>query len=449
MSIASSTPFNEARRPNRSARELKEITVGPSAKADVCGTTGRAIQLAIDALAFRGGGTVRLRAGEYFLIDSVRMRENVSLIGEGESTLLRRSGPLVYSDLAVDGDVGQLQVTPAHPERFAPGMGLALKDRRSGWLNASTPFLLLAIDDEGNLQMDQYITSDRLAEEGGRVYNHFPMIVAYESPCVHIEGLRVDARVEDPDGALGQARSAAVYLFRSPDSTVRHLNVVNSPGDGICFGKTSERTVVEDCETAHNGYYGIHPGSHSAFSAVRRCSIHDNYSDGLYVCWGIHHSEFTDNHIYRNGWGMLRSGISIGHKDGDSLIARNRIHENAKYGICFREKTEANGPHRCTVRGNTIENNGSADDELAEVKAKLPADEAIGCGIHVCKVNYGLAVEGNTIRETRPPQEARQRIGIWLTPGVSDFRIAEDNIIDGHPDGDVRDDTETQNGNTG
>ena len=35
------------------------ITVGP-ADADVVGTTGRAVQIAIDALAHRGGGEVRL-----------------------------------------------------------------------------------------------------------------------------------------------------------------------------------------------------------------------------------------------------------------------------------------------------------------------------------------------------------------------------------------------------
>ena len=46
------------------------ITVGPR-DADVVGADNRAIQLAIDALSLRGGGTVRVLPGEYTLIDAL------------------------------------------------------------------------------------------------------------------------------------------------------------------------------------------------------------------------------------------------------------------------------------------------------------------------------------------------------------------------------------------
>src|ERR1035437_181501 len=90
----------------------KKITVGPPG-ADVCGFTGSAVQLAIDALGAGGGGTVELGEGTYDLIDSVRLRSDIALIGRGRVTL-RRSEELIASDLARDADVGQVEIAPAH-----------------------------------------------------------------------------------------------------------------------------------------------------------------------------------------------------------------------------------------------------------------------------------------------------------------------------------------------
>ena len=46
-----------------------EITVGIK-DADVIGSDNKAIQLAIDALSYRGGGIVRILPGEYILENS-------------------------------------------------------------------------------------------------------------------------------------------------------------------------------------------------------------------------------------------------------------------------------------------------------------------------------------------------------------------------------------------
>ncbi len=413
------------------------ITVGPDS-GDVRGRDGRAIQIAIDAVAYRDGGTVRVAAGEYELTDAIRLRSDVRLIGEGDGTILRRRGPLVWSELACDADVGQRQISPVHPERFAPGMGVCAWDRAEGWGYSSLPLTVAGARD-GILYLDDYITLDRRAEHEGRVVNWFPMILAVESPRVHVEGFTLDAKVEDPQNVLQGMRSAALYLFRCPDSTIRCIRETGNAGDGLCIGKTSERTVFEDCEAAFNGYYGIHPGSHSAGACVRRCHIHHNGFDGLYICWGIHHGEFTDNDIHDNGGIGFRSGISIGHKDTDNILARNRIYRNKKFGICFREKTEANGAHRNVVRGNTIEDNGSAPEEFAALKAKLESWEAVGCGVNVRGVTHDLTFENNVIRETRVGAARTQRHGLWFMGGVSRVRLSGNTIV-GHPDGDVRDD---------
>lgn len=405
------------------------ITVGVK-EGDVRGATGQAIQVAIDALAYRGGGTVLVGEGEYELMDAVRLRSNISLIGRGEKTIFKRRGPVAWSDLVCDADVGEKRITPTHPERFVPGMGLRTWDKQLKWAG-QTPQVRLQEVSGGDLLLDSYLTEDRRAEHGGRVINYHAMIVGHLSPQLLIEGITIDAQVNDPDGVIGLHRGAAVYLYRCPDSVIRGLKVTSNPGDGIVVGKTSERCIIEDCETAHNGYYGIHPGSHSAEVTVRRCHIHHNASDGLYICWGIRRGTFVDNDIHDNGLRDLRSGISIGHKDTDNLIARNRIRRNKKFGVCFREKTEANGAHRNTLRENVIEDNGSTAAEFPELKKQFKDWEGIGCGIHISGITRDLVLERNMIRETRSGAERTQQYGICTRPGVSNVRLIG-NTIEGH-----------------
>src|SRR5947199_7929477 len=58
------------------------ITVGPK-KADLVGTTDRVIQAAVDYVAPRGGGTVRVLPGTYRLRNSIFLPSRVRLVGSG------------------------------------------------------------------------------------------------------------------------------------------------------------------------------------------------------------------------------------------------------------------------------------------------------------------------------------------------------------------------------
>lgn len=415
----------------QAAEAMDTIRVGPSG-ADVVGETGRAIQIAVDALAQRGGGTVRLGKGTFLLDDAVRLRPRTRLVGEGAETVLRRrSERLVWSPLAVDADVGQSEITPADASAFRPGMGLCRWDNVSGWVEGSQPLVLTGVVD-GNLMINDWMRADRWAERDGRVANFFPLVLAEFAEDCTVEGLTVDASLEDPEGVLDAMRGAAIYFYHSARACVRHVLARGSHGDGIIFGKASVDSVCEDVEACDNRHHGVHPGSHSARFALRRSHLHHNGSDGLYICWGIRDGVFEENHIHHNGWRIFRSGISIGHKDTDNLLARNRVHDNAKFGICIRQKTEANGAHRCTYRENVIENNGSRPGELAEIKAQLEPWESVGVGVSVCGITHDLVFEGNVIRETRSGDERTQRHAMWLGPGAHRVR-AMGNEMSGHP----------------
>jgi hypothetical protein len=270
---------------------------------------------------------------------------------------------------------------------------------------------------EGVLHLDAHLEAERLAAEGGIVVNHFPLILGIGADDIVVEGFRIDASVADPQDVLKDMRSAAVYLYRCRDAALRHLIVSGAQGDAICCAKSSVRAAIEDCEAVENSFYGIHPGSHSAWCAVRRCRIHHNDSDGLYICWGIRHGVFEDNDIHHNGVRLGRNGICIGPKDTDNLIRRNHVWENAKHGIHFRRKTEPNGAHRNTILENVIENNGPVET---------------GAGVWIEGVTHDLVFERNTIRETRSGAARTQQHAFVLRPGVSRVKLV-DNAVSGHP----------------
>jgi parallel beta-helix repeat protein len=120
-------------------------------------------------------------------------------------------------------------------------------------------------------------------------------------------------------------------LFECEDVTVRNCTVRHYPGDGISF-QVSQRITVEDCASEENAGLGLHPGSGSQHPVVRRNVSRHNGGDGLYVCWRVKYGEFEGNELEGNEG----HGISIGHKDSDNVFRENRVIENGRAGILFR-----------------------------------------------------------------------------------------------------------------
>ncbi len=409
-----------------SPKTKNEITVGLS-DADIIGSDNFAIQLAIDAISVQGGGTVRILPGEYTLINSIKLRSNIHLIGDRDEAVLKRC-PAVSSRLLKDADIGQKEVTPKDPSPFKPGMGIVCRTNQLENAMSDMPLTITRIEN-GILYLNDYLNHDFTADldswgEGGHdglVANVFPLIHGYGLENAVVEGLTVDSQVNEDPG-WKNVRTGGVCLVRSKSCVVRDVTSVNCNGDGILL-ISCEHTTVENFETAYNTFHGIHAGSHSPWTTVKNCHIHHNGSDGLYICWGVRESEFVDNDIHHNGirkQGGKRGGISIGHKDTDNLLARNHIYENALYGLSFRKKTEANGAHRNIVRENIIKNNG------------LPLDGEKGSGIHINGITHDLMFENNIIRETRQGENRYQLHAFYIEPNVTRVKMV-DNKISGHP----------------
>ena len=82
----------------------KIITVG-GADADIPGFTSGAIQIALDAIKTRGGGTVKLNPGVFDIIGPVRIPDNSALIGSGKTTILKKCDGFRTS-YTIDADYG-------------------------------------------------------------------------------------------------------------------------------------------------------------------------------------------------------------------------------------------------------------------------------------------------------------------------------------------------------
>jgi len=109
------------------------ITVGGT-DADIPGFTSGAIQIALDAIQTRGGGTVKLNPGIYEIEAPVCLSSNTTLKGSGESTVLRKCDGFRTSYI-IDADWGMLKAVVKDATGFKKGMGIQLYDDQNnqGW----------------------------------------------------------------------------------------------------------------------------------------------------------------------------------------------------------------------------------------------------------------------------------------------------------------------------
>jgi hypothetical protein len=116
-----------------SAKQMpRVITVAQSGPADVVGNDNEALQKAANLL--HPGDTLSIAAGTYTMENSLFVPSGVTVRGVAGKTILRKSKG-VESALVEDGDYGETFLAVAEPQKFRPGMGVAVVDDASnaGW----------------------------------------------------------------------------------------------------------------------------------------------------------------------------------------------------------------------------------------------------------------------------------------------------------------------------
>jgi len=384
--------------------QIARITVGQK-DADIIGTDNRALQAAVDYIAGLGGGIVEIGEGEFMMHDSLHLHSSVTVRGQGDGTVLRKADGHV-SALALDGDYGEEQITVVDPTGFDVGHGVAVWDSRSGGFH--TTVARITGRRENTFSISKPLNADCMVDNKAKAATVFPVISGYHIEGARIENITIDGNKEN-NVHLNGCRGAGIFLYRAFGTVIQGCAVRNYNGDGISFQQSNDVTVL-DCVCENNAFLGFHPGSGSQRPAVRNCVARRNDTDGLFLCWRVRHGVFEDNVLEENG----RYGISIGHKDSDNVLRRNRVRLNGSNGVFFRNESLGMAAHRNRLEDNLIEDNGAEKDTA---------------GIRIRGETNELIFKNNTIRDTRPKERQTQTVGIRIDEKVGEV-VLEGNTIE-------------------
>lgn len=332
------------------------ITVGGE-KADVPGFTNKAIQIAIDALKVRGGGTVKLMGGTFEMMAPARLATGVSLIGSGKETILHKVDGF-SSPLAVGSGYGMYTAQVKDVSGFKVGMAVVVDDadNRGGF----DPSVAVITAIEGNtVFFDRQMYRNYPTEKGARIWNACSIVEIEEAEDVYVADLVIDGNKSTND-RVGGAMAGGLFLKSARNCLIENVEVKNHDGDGMCLLMCKDVTVknseVHDCTGL-----GYHPGGGSYMTTIEDSSAHHNGNDGLFLCWRVQKGVFKNNKIYQNG----DNGIEIGQKDTDNIFEGNHVYENGRHGVYFRKLDNEWTGNRNKFIKNTFENNGTKKEGYA------------------------------------------------------------------------------------
>ncbi len=271
-------------------RAERIITVGGRG-TDIPAFTSEAVQIAIDALKSTKGGTVRLGAGTFAVSAPIRLYDNITLAGEGPSTILRKIDGF-RTRFVIDADYGMLKVVVKDPSGFRTGMGVQLwdEDHTDCWDATTARITSMSAD---TLYIDTWLVHDYLAGKNGMISNSCPVVEGIGVEHVRIADLTVDGNGSTNDPMTG-CRGGGVYFHKSRDVTMERVRVHHFNGDNFSW-QITEDIIVLDCESDHASGLGFHPGTGSHATRIEGCASHDNKGDGIFLCWRVQNGVFRNN----------------------------------------------------------------------------------------------------------------------------------------------------------
>lgn len=383
--------------------ERTSITVGPK-KADLVGTTDRAIQAAVDYVARRGGGTVRVLPGTYRLRNSIFLQSKVRLLGSGPDSVLVKE-PSVTTRLIVDGDHWDQEVTLADPKGFQLGDGVRLVSKDPFGKGTNIVQRTLIASSGNRFKLDRRLEERFHLSGDPQIATNFALLQCTGVADAAIEHLALDGNKANNEMLdKGAFDDGSIRLDESNRIAVRGVTVRNFYCDGIVWG-ISHDVLVEDCHLEDGARLAIHSGSGSQRSIVRGNRVRHS-AEGIYFCWGAQHGLYEKNVIEDCTYGM-----TLGHRDSDNLIRDNDVRRSGEAGIRFRGGNKAFAPHRNRFERNRIVDSGGEK----------------GVAIDINGAAESVTLVKNELRETRKPAS---RIGILIGAETRDVRC-EDNLIEG------------------
>jgi Right handed beta helix region len=381
--------------------ERVTISVGPE-NADLAGASDRVIQAAVDYVARKGGGTVRVLPGTYRLRNSVFLQSRVRILGSGTDSVLVKE-PSTTAKIIVDGDHWDQEVTLAEPMGFQVGDGVRLvaRDPHGKGTNIIQRTLIAARDNR--FKLDRRLEERFHLSGEPQIATNFALLQCTGVTDVVIEDIALDGnKAHNEMIDRGAFDDGSIRLDECHRITLRGVTVRDFYCDGIVWG-ISHDVLVENCHLHDGVRLAIHAGSGSQRSIVRGNRVQRSH-EGIYFCWGAQHGLYEKNVIEECGYGM-----TLGHSDSDNLIRDNEIRRSSEGGISFRGGNKAFAPHRNRFERNRIVDSGGETGVAIDINGETESVEIIQ----------------NELRETRGPMS---RIGIRIGSETRDIRCEENRI---------------------
>lgn len=380
--------------------ERLTVTVGTK-EGELVGSTDKVIQAAVDYVSRLGGGTVQLAPGTYRFRNAVTLRSRVRLIGSGTDTICLKE-PSVTTQLAVDSDWYDQEITLADPSGFKVGDGICLRTKNPHHGGVDVAKRTLVARDGARFKLDRALRQNFWLEGKTTVSTLFPILTGEEIAGVAIENLVLDGNRERNEHLDGNY-AGCVFLQDCQRISMRGIEARNYNGDGLSW-QICHDVVVENCHSHHHAGLGLHPGSGSQRPIMRKNRLEANQI-GIFFCWGVKFGLADENTVVGN-----KCGISIGHRDTDNVIVGNTIRDSGDVAVLFRpERGKAFAPHRNRVVRNIIENNGPDASAAVDVQGETE----------------GVQILSNTISDRRPDTG---RIGIRIGATTREIDLAANKI---------------------
>ena len=384
--------------------EQLTITVG-QANADLIGDDDRVLQAAVDYVAGKGGGTVKVLPGTYTLRAAVWLRSGIRLSGSGGESIITRI-PSETIPLAADSDWYDQEITLARGGDFRVGDSVVFQGKNPDNGSATVIKRTIVARSGNRFKLDDGLRKNLWLSGEPTCSSLFPLLTSEYTADVTIENITLDGNRENTKNFNGNY-GGCIFLQDCNRYTMKKVETRNYNGDGISF-QICHDIEVDECHSHGNANLGVHPGSGSQRPLIRNCRLEEN-DLGLFWCWGVKYGLADRNLILNN----QSYGISIGHNDTDNVMRNNEIIGSGKVGILFRN--DARGvdfwANRNVIEDNRIINSGGPD----------------GVAIDILGKTKDVRIAGNMIRETRQPM---QRIGIRIGSETERIELA-DNRIDG------------------
>ncbi|MCA9176099.1 MAG: right-handed parallel beta-helix repeat-containing protein [Planctomycetales bacterium] len=380
------------------------LTVGVSGReADLVGNSDKVLQAAVDYVARRGGGTVKVLPGTYTLRSAVNLASGVRLLGSGPETIITKIASQTVQ-LAADSDWYDQEITLAAPGDFRVGDSIVLRAHNPHNGGAEVIKRTLIAKRGLRFKLDDGLRKNLWLSGKPTCASLFPLLTAEREADIAIESLTLDGNRENNENLDGN-HAGCVFLQDCNRVALRDVVARNYNGDGISF-QICHDVRVQRCDSHGHAGLGLHPGSGSQRPVLLDNHLHGNQI-GLFWCWGVKFGLAERNRIENN----QNYGISIGHNDTDNVMRDNDVLRSGKVGVLFRD--DARGVDFWANR-NVLENNRIVDSGGED-----------GVAIDVTGKTREIRLSGNQISETRKPG---QRIAIRLGKQVGQVDLSDNRI---------------------